>query len=114
MMFDSERRRGAVVFNSEMRSDKRELVFQIVHEMGHMLNLPHPWQTYGPSKSVMSFPWRWRDDWSWDDPSIYRFDIVGRQHVARSPEEYVKPGQSPFLEYGTPAPWETPRKRDQL
>jgi hypothetical protein len=112
-MFDSAGRRGAAIlieYNHELGlsdsryADPRALVFQVIHEMGHMLNLPHPWQAYGDTKSVMSYPYRWAD-WSWDDPQVYNFDEFGQQHIRRAPEMYVMPGGSSFLNYGGPVRW---------
>lgn len=105
IMFDQDRQ-GAVVFAAEVMSqphDPRDTLHLIVHEMGHMLNLPHPWQVYGDTRSVMSYPWRW-SDWSLDDPDVYRFDSFGQQHIRRAPDHYVQPGGSPFLDYGRPIP----------
>jgi tetratricopeptide (TPR) repeat protein len=106
LMFDYSRRggrrRGLAVFPG---GAAHRPVFLILHDMGHMLNLPHPWETaYGNSRSVMSLPERW-SNWSWDDPSVYRFDAFGQQHIRRAPEEYVRPGASAYLDYGAPAPW---------
>jgi hypothetical protein len=103
MMFDPQRR-GAAIFTDPSRSHPNETTFEILHEMGHMLNLPHPWQAYGDTKSIMSFPFRW-SDWSWDDPQVYRFDGFGQHHIRRAPDEYVRPGGSAFLDYGAPLPW---------
>jgi hypothetical protein len=112
-MFDSAGRRGAAIlteYNQELGlsdvryADPRSLVFQVIHEMGHMLNLPHPWQAYGDTKSVMSYPYRWVD-WSWDDPQVYHFDEFGQKHIRRAPDMYVMPGGSSFLNYGGPVKW---------
>jgi hypothetical protein len=112
-MFDREGRSGCVILteyarelaaSDEKYSDPRFLTFEVIHELGHMLNLPHPWQAYGDTKSVMSYPFRW-PGWSWDDPQVYRFDYFGRRHVSRAPDEYVMPGGSAFLDYGAPLPW---------
>ena len=103
LMFDP-RRRGAVLFDM---AGTQSILFSAVHEIGHMLNLPHPWQTYGDTYSVMSYPFHWGDRWSFDDPDVYRFDEVGRRHILRSPERYVKPGGSEFLDYGIRQPWIT-------
>jgi hypothetical protein len=112
-MFDPVRRRGAAIvteYGKELAlydgrySDPRLLTFEVIHEIGHMLNLPHPWQAYGDTKSVMSYPFRW-SDWSWDDPQVYRFDNFGQRHIIRAPDEYVMPGGSAFLDYGAPLPW---------
>ncbi|HEX8179636.1 MAG TPA: hypothetical protein VF525_08860 [Pyrinomonadaceae bacterium] len=112
-MFDSAERKGAAIlteYNHELGlsdsryADPRALVFQVIHEMGHMLNLPHPWQAYGDTKSVMSYPYRWTD-WSWDDPQVYNFDEFGQKHIRRAPDMYVMPGGSSFLNYGAPVSW---------
>ena len=104
MMFDTATRRGFWI-SAEQLSNPRQFVWACIHEMGHQLNLPHPWQAYGDTRSVMSFGWRW-DDWSWSDPSIYRFDDFGANHIMFGPEQYVRPGGSAFLDYGGPKPWE--------
>lgn len=101
---DTETRSGAAVSTNFPIPDTRFFFFSVVHEIGHMLNLPHPFQAYGDTKSVMSYFWRWKD-WSWDDPQIYRFDQFGQGHIRRAPDEYVMPGQSAFLNYGAPVKW---------
>ena len=112
-MFDTEGRTGAVVLTESGTDlgvadskyvDPRFIFFQVVHEVGHMLNLPHPWQAYGDTKSVMTSPHRW-SDWSWDDPQVYRFDQFGQTHIRRAPDQYAMPGGSAFLDYGAPVKW---------
>jgi len=103
-MFDTETRSGAALVTGTRAPDRRFFFFSVVHEIGHMLNLPHPFQAYGDTKSVMSYFWRW-SDWSWDDPRIYRFDQFGQTHIRRAPDEYVTPGRSAFLDYGAPVKW---------
>ena len=103
LMFDPLRR-GAVLFDT---AGSQSILYSAVHEIGHMLNLPHPWQTYGDTLSVMSYPFRWGEGWSFHDSDVYRFDEVGRRHILRSPERYVKPGGSEFLDYGIRQPWVT-------
>lgn len=105
-MFDTKLRRGGVLFDVQSQFDKPRLVLRAaIHEIGHMLNLPHPWQAYGDTLSAMTYPYRWGDKWSFDDPEVYRFDAVAQQHIRRSPERYVRPGRSAFLEYGTRQSW---------
>lgn len=70
----------------------------VIHELGHLLNLPHPWEKHGPSRSAMTYPWRWAN-WNWKDPSVYHFDDFGKHHVLHAPEAFVRPGGSEFLEY---------------
>jgi hypothetical protein len=107
-LFDAERRQGSVILTEYGRElgaldpqylDPRFITYEVIHEVGHMLNLPHPWQKYADTRSVMSSPYRWAD-WSWDDPQVYRFDEFGRRHIRRAPDEYVRPGGSAFLDYG--------------
>lgn len=105
VMFDSSSRMGAALFNEEGGLENPQTaVRSFLHEIGHLLNLPHPYQAYGDTRSVMSSPYRWQADWSWDDPTTYRFDNFGAQHIGRAPLRYVKPGESSFLDYGAPFP----------
>lgn len=103
-MFDPQTRSGAALVTGTDAPDQRFFFVSIIHEIGHMLNLPHPFQAYGDTKSVMSYFWRW-SDWSWDDPQIYRFDQFGQTHIRRAPDDYVMPGRSAFLDYGAPVKW---------
>ena len=106
VMFDSKLRRGGALFDVRQQlNDPQRALYTAIHSIGHMLNLPHPWQAYGDRLSVMTYPFRWGDKWSFDNPDVYRFDEVARQHILRSPERYVRPGGSAFLEYGTRQPW---------
>ncbi len=106
LMFDTDFRQGGAVFDAGGQLQVSGMtLYAVLHSVGHMLNLPHPWQTYGDTFSVMTYSYRWGDQWSFKDPRVYRFDEVGREHVARSPEQYVRPGASPFLEYGETQPW---------
>ncbi len=67
----------------------------VLHELGHILDLPHPWELGADTRSVMSYPWRWAN-WRWDDPAAYRFDAAARRHLLRAPDELVRPGSGPF------------------
>jgi hypothetical protein len=89
LVIDPEHRTGAVVFVDP--EDAAGTLHAVGHEIGHLLNLPHPWEVYGNTRSLMSYPWRW-EDWEWDDPEIFRFDAAGRRHVLRSPDRMVRPG----------------------
>jgi len=105
LMFD-DNRRGAALFVNDLRGqDARELVLSIMHEAGHEMNLPHPFQTYGDTRSVMTYPFRW-PNWSYDDPTVYLYDAFGKWHIHRAPDRYVRPGSSKFLDYGATPPWE--------
>jgi hypothetical protein len=44
----------------------------VLHELGHLLGLTHPWETGADVRGVMTWPSHW-PDWSWDDPRVYRF-----------------------------------------
>lgn len=44
----------------------------VLHEVGHLLGLVHPWETGADVRGVMTWPSHW-PDWSWDDPRVYRF-----------------------------------------
>lgn len=103
MMFDIEARGGFWV-GGKTGVDPRQFVWACVHEAGHQLNLPHPWQAYGDTRSVMSMFYRW-PDWAWDEPSVFRFDAFGVDYVRSGPEQYVRPGASSFMDYGGPQPW---------
>ena len=106
LMFDTELRRGAALFNDKNNFQNAAFTLStLIHEIGHLLNLPHPWQAYGDTRSVMTYPHRWSDSWDWKDPDVFHFDWFGRRHVKRAPTKYVKPGQSRFLDYGAPLPW---------
>jgi len=98
LLIDPEYRRGAVVQVDPLANHAGENLHAIAHEIGHMLNLPHPWEVYGNTRSIMSYPWRWLD-WDWNDPRGYRFDPVARRHILRGPETHVRPGRSAFLGY---------------
>jgi TIR domain len=102
LMFD-DMRRGAAVFVNE-RDDPRPILQEMIHEIGHEMNLPHPFQAYGDTRSVMTYPVRWRN-WSYDDPAVYQFDLVGQLHIRRAPEQYVRPGASRFFDYGARQAW---------
>jgi hypothetical protein len=91
IVIDPERRTGAVVFVDP--DDAAGALHAVGHEIGHLLNLPHPWDVYGNTRSLMSYPWRWQD-WDWADPKVFRFDAVGRRHILRAPEAVVRPGAS--------------------
>jgi hypothetical protein len=99
LLIDADTRYGAVVFEPAKPEHPGALVHTIAHEIGHMLNLAHPWEEYGNTRSVMSYPSRW-SDWSWYDPRGYHFDAVGAHHLRRGPEPYVRPGGSRFLDRG--------------
>jgi hypothetical protein len=106
LLFDPELRRGGAVFDLAMNNlQSGEVLFSVIHTMGHMMNLPHPWQAYGDTKSVMTYPFRWGEKFPLSSSDFYRFDSVARRHMARSPAQYVKPGGSRFLEYGKQQPW---------
>jgi len=69
-----------------------EALHAILHEIGHLLNLPHPWDVYGDTPSAMTYPWRW-SDWYWNEAHRYYFDEPGRHHVLRAPESEVRPNR---------------------
>lgn len=94
LVIDPEHRTGAVVFVDP--EDAAGTLHAVGHEIGHLLNLPHPWDVYGNTRSLMSYPWRW-EDWDWADPGVFRFDAVGRRHILRAPEEEVRPGGGEFV-----------------
>jgi hypothetical protein len=98
-LIDAETRTGVVVFLPARPEHPGAVLHAIAHEIGHMLNLAHPWEEYGNTRSVMSYPWRW-SDWSWHDPQVYQFDPVGVHHLRRGPEPFVRPGGSRFLDRG--------------
>jgi hypothetical protein len=98
-LIDADTRSGAVVSVPAVPQHPGALVHAMAHEIGHMLNLAHPWEEYGNTRSVMSYPSRW-SDWSWGDPQGYHFDAVGALHLRRGPEPYVRPGGSRFLDRG--------------
>ena len=105
LMFDSEARRGAALFDQGgALADQSFALNTLVHEMGHLLNFPHPFQTYGDTKSVMTYSYRWEER-SYDDPGVFRFDEFGTRHTLRGPERYVRSGSSAFLDYGAPVAW---------
>jgi hypothetical protein len=99
-LINEDQRLGAMVFLNPDPVHPGENLHAIVHELGHLLNLPHPWETYGASRSAMAYPWQW-GDWDWNDSSVYRFDPVAQHHILRAPEDAVRPGRSAFLDYGT-------------
>jgi hypothetical protein len=101
LLIDADTRTGAVVFLPASTEHPGALIHAVAHEIGHMLNLAHPWEEYGNTRSVMSYPWRW-SDWSWLEPQVYHFDSVGAHHLRRGPEPYVRPGGSRFLDRGVP------------
>ncbi len=105
LLIDPEARTGAVVFVDPDPNEAGATLHAIGHEIGHLLNLPHPWEAYGNTRSLMSYPWRWVD-WDWGDPAVFRFDEVGRSFVLRTQEEVVRPGGRGFIPAGTPAPQE--------
>ena len=93
LVIDPKRRTGAVAFVDP--EDEAGTLHAVGHEIGHLLNLPHPWEVYGNTRSLMSYPWRW-EDWDWEDPEVFRFDAVGRRHILRAPEVVVRPGGGPL------------------
>ncbi len=99
LLIDPEARTGAVVFVDPDPDEAGATLHAIGHEIGHLLNLPHPWDVYGNTRSLMSYPWRWAD-WDWGDPAVFRFDEVGRRFVLRAPEEAVRPGRGRFVSTG--------------
>ena len=98
ILLDPETRLGAIVFIDP--DDTRGTLHAIGHEIGHMLNLVHPWELYGNTRSLMSYPWRWQD-WDWSDPAVFRFDEPGRRHILRAPDAVVRPGGGRFSEDGS-------------
>ena len=105
IMFDGPQRRGSAVFDSAIQStESGALLHAMMHTIGHMLNLPHPWQAYGDTESVMTYPYRWNTAFPLPR-KFYRFDSVASRHIRRSPEKYVRPGASKFGEYGREQPW---------
>lgn len=103
MLIDPEARTGAVVFVNPDPDEAGATLHAIGHELGHLLNLPHPWDAYGNTRSLMSYPWRWVD-WDWSDPEVFRFDEVGRRFVLRAPEDVVRPGGGRFVSPGCDSP----------
>ncbi|NAZ77369.1 hypothetical protein GTQ99_18360, partial [Kineococcus sp. T13] len=115
LMFDLEGplpRQGAAVFVDEVRAGsegadaERRLLQVLVHEVGHVLNLPHRFAVgrWG-STSFMNYDWCYRGgrraaefqrdfDWSFDDD-----ELAFLHHGAR---EAVVPGGAPF---GTGTDW---------
>ncbi len=117
VMFDDEARRGAAVFvdssfvQSVPEIDRgKAITFLVAHEIGHLLNLPHPWQAYGDTKSVMSYPSRWPEG-ERDIVDFFGFDSFQKQHVAWAPETFVKPDESRFFYYGGVTPWAVVREQ---
>ncbi len=96
LVIDPELRTGAVVFVDPRPGEAGATLHAIAHEIGHLLNLPHPWDAYGNTRSIMSYSWRWAD-WDWQDPAVFRFDSVGRRHILRDPEGFVRPGRGEFI-----------------
>jgi hypothetical protein len=94
LVIDPEHHTGAVVFVDP--EDAPGTLHAVGHEIGHLLNLPHPWEAYGNTRSLMSYPWRW-EDWDWADPRVFRFDAVGRRHILRAPDEEVRPAGGEFV-----------------
>lgn len=92
------RERTASVVTVPSDAAPREMLHAVGHELGHQLNLPHPWDAYGDTRSLMTYPWRW-PDWDWTEPRGYRFDAVGRHHLAFAPERCVRPGGDAYLAY---------------
>ena len=95
LLIDPESRTAAVVFIDPSPAEAGATLHAIGHEIGHLLNLPHPWEAYGNTRSLMTYPWRWAD-WDWHEPAAFRFDAVGRRHILRDPEPFVRPGSSAF------------------
>jgi len=95
LLIDPEARTGAVVFVDPDPEEKAATLHAVGHEIGHLLNLPHPWDVYGNTRSLMSYPWRWID-WDWGDPAVFRIDEAGSRFVLRAPEEAVRPGRGGF------------------
>lgn len=95
ILIDPTHRKGAVVSMPSSPEHPGEILHTIGHEIGHLLNLPHAWEVYGNTRSLMSYPWRWKN-WDWSDPSIYHFDAAGRHHILHGPETRVRPGASGF------------------
>ena len=89
-VIDPTIRSGAVVMLPADPEHPGAILHAIGHEIGHLLNLPHPWDYYGNTRSLMSYPWRW-NAWDWNDPSVYFFDDAGRHHILRGPESCVRP-----------------------
>lgn len=98
MLIDPERRAGAVVQIPATPPHPGAVLHALGHEIGHLLNLPHPWEWGEDTPSLMSYPWRW-GGWDWEDPRAYRFDETSRRFILRAPEELVRPGRSPFLSW---------------
>ena len=96
LVIDPELRTGAVVFVDPGSAETAATLHAVGHEIGHLLNLLHPWEVYGNTRSLMSYPWRWEDR-DWADPGVFRFDAVGRRHILRAPEEVVRPGGGEFV-----------------
>ncbi len=105
-MFDSEYRRGSAIFESAVKESGTPIVWRFMHTLGHQLNLPHPWQAYGDTRSAMTYKHPW-PNWSWEDEEVFRFDAFGKAHIQWAPEKFVRPGGSSFLYYGGTTPWET-------
>jgi hypothetical protein len=99
LLIDPDRRDAAVVSVPMSPAHPGEVLHALVHELGHMLNLPHAWELCEDTPSAMSYPWRW-PHWSWTDPDCYRFDSAARHHILRGPEERVRPGASAYLDFG--------------
>jgi len=95
LLIDPDTRSGAVVYLPPQQEHPGAVLHAVVHELGHLLNLPHPWEVYGNTRSAMSYPWRWQH-WDWTDPRVYHFDNAGRHHILRGPETLVRPGAGPF------------------
>ena len=96
LLIDPQARTGAVVFVDPDLEEAGATLHAIGHEIGHLLNLPHPWDVYGNTRSLMSYPWR-GVEWDWGDPAVFRFDGVGRRFVLRAPKEAVRPGRGGFV-----------------
>jgi hypothetical protein len=95
-IIDPELRSGAVVLVDPLLRGTGESLHAVGHEIGHLLNLGHPWERGEDSPGLMSYPWRWLD-WDWADAASYGLDAEALQHIGGAPEHIVKPGSGPFI-----------------
>ena len=112
IMFDTDAslpRQGCASFVEEFSatpapvSVPRLLMRSIVHEMGHALNLAHPWAppiSRPDSLSIMNYPWKFPEggEAGYWERFKYTFDMPELQHLRHGLLPRVIPGGVGFME----------------
>lgn len=106
IMFDTENRHGSAIFDNAIYGDfGAPVLWTVLNTLGLQMNLPPPFNAYGDTRSVMTYFDRW-PNWDWEDPAVFYYDEFGVMHLRWAPEQFVRPGGSPFFNYGGTTPWQ--------